>query len=256
MKKLFLLAAAALTALTMNAQLNNPVGEDGRYIVKWDCEKGAFAAANDFEVDEVVTIAVDITGHWLADWVKGTPVVPGASRGVAINNWTSYGDTNGDFRRFKQINGNIYGLEMKLSDLMVNAAEAPKALMTDSVVYVYAQLFGFEFTATEATAGGQWWQWDGHNVEETRNSGADCFFATMPYTGTKTGVTFYNDDAPSMDMYGLKDVVSYAAPCSVAEPTDVENVTVEVKAQKMVENGQIILIYNGVRYNVLGAVVK
>lgn len=256
MKKLFTLAAAVLTALTISAQINNPVGKDGRYIVKYDCENNQFATANDFEADEVVTIAVDITGHWLADWVKGTPVAAGATRGVAINNWTNYGDTNGDFRRFKHMGGNIYGLEMKLSDLMVNPDMKAFATMTDSVVYVYAQLFGFEFRAGEPTAEGQWWQWDGHDVVTTQADGADCFFATLPYTGTKTGESFYMDDAPEMDMYGMVAVPSYAAPCSVQAPTAIVNTTAAQKAEKVIENGQIYLISNGVRYNALGVQVK
>lgn len=252
MKKLFFFAAAALTALTINAQINNPIGEDGRYIVKYNCAEGKFAAANDFEADEVVTIAVDVTGHWLENWLKDTPTAAGATRGVAINNWTNYGDTNGDFRRFKHMGGNIWGLTMKLSDLLVIDGEKEKATMTDSVTYVYAQLFGFEFTADNPGAG--WWMWQG-DVVTTQADGSDCLFATMPYTGTKTGESFYGDDAPAMDIYGFA-IAGYAAPCSVAAPTAVENTTVTNKAHKVIENGQLILINNGVRYDVTGAIVK
>ena len=194
MKKLFLLAVAAVACLAANAAytLNNPIGEDGRYIVKYDCEKGQFAAANDFEADEAVTIAVDVTGTWLADWLKDTPIAEGASRGVAINNWTSLGDTNGDFRRMKQINGNIWGLTMKLSDLLVNAELAPQATMTDSVVYVYAQFFGFEYT--NDNPGANWWMWNENTIDESKAEGSDCLFATLPYTGTKTSESFYGDE--------------------------------------------------------------
>lgn len=251
MKKLFLLLAAAAVSFAANAAytLNNPIGADGRYIVKYNCEAGQFAEANDFEADEVVTIAVDVTGTWLADWLKGTPAAEGASRGVAINNWTSLGDTNGDFRRFKQIDGNVWGLTMKLSELLVNAELAPQAVMTDSVVYVYAQLFGFEYTAENPGAG--WWMWEGE-VDVTQADGSDCFFATAPYTGTKTGETFYGDEVGS-GIYGF-GLAGYAAPCAIA--TAVENVATEVHARKLIENGHIYLIKNGVRYNALGAVVK
>jgi len=253
MKKLFLLLAAAAVSFAANAaySLNNPIGADGRYIVKYDCAAGQFAAANDFEVDEVVTIAVDVTGTWLADWLKGTPTAEGASRGVAINNWTSYGDTNGDFRRFKQIDGNIWGLTMKLSELMVNATEAPKALMTDSVVYVYAQLFGFEYTAENAGAG--WWMWEG-DVDVTQAEGSDCLFATLPYTGTKTGETFYCDEVGT-GMYG-HTFAGYAAPCAMDAASSVENTQVKKHAEKLVIDGCLYLIKDGVRYNVLGSVVK
>lgn len=40
------------------------------------------------------------------------------------------------------------------------------------------------------------------------------------------------------------------------EPTSVDNVNSDVKAVKVIENGQLILIKNGVRYNAQGAVVK
>ena len=49
MKKIFTLVAIAAMSLAANAQYecNNPVGEDNRYIVKYDCAAGAFAASND-----------------------------------------------------------------------------------------------------------------------------------------------------------------------------------------------------------------
>lgn len=254
MKKLFLLAVAAVACLAANAAytLNNPIGEDGRYIVKYDCEKGQFAAANDFEADEAVTIAVDVTGTWLADWLKDAPAAEGASRGVAINNWTSLGDTNGDFRRLKQIDGNIWGLTMKLSDLLVNAELAPQATMTDSVVYVYAQFFGFEYTNDNPGAG--WWMWNNNTVDESKAEGSDCLFATLPYTGTKTSESFYGDEVGS-GIYGF-GFAGYASPCALEEGTAVENVEVKASAEKVIEGGHLYLIKDGVRYNALGAVVK
>ena len=41
-----------------------------------------------------------------------------------------------------------------------------------------------------------------------------------------------------------------------AAETAVENITLENKAMKIIENGQIVILKNGVRYNILGAVVK
>ena len=69
MKKFTLILAAALMSMGAMAQhtLSNPVGADGRYIVKYDCAADQFAAANDME-------AVDVTGTWLEDFLKGTPV--------------------------------------------------------------------------------------------------------------------------------------------------------------------------------------
>jgi hypothetical protein len=53
MKKIFTLVAVAAMAMVANAQYecNNPVGEDNRYIVKYDCNAGAFAASNDIIAD-------------------------------------------------------------------------------------------------------------------------------------------------------------------------------------------------------------
>ena len=42
----------------------------------------------------------------------------------------------------------------------------------------------------------------------------------------------------------------------VGPNTGVENVEVELGARKMIENGQVIILKNGVKYNVLGAEVK
>ena len=50
MKKTFTFVALVAMAMVANAQasydLNNPIGQDGRYIVKWDCAKGQFAESN------------------------------------------------------------------------------------------------------------------------------------------------------------------------------------------------------------------
>ena len=40
------------------------------------------------------------------------------------------------------------------------------------------------------------------------------------------------------------------------DPTAIDNTVVGEKAVKLMENGQIVIIKNGVRYNVLGTVIK
>lgn len=223
MKKLYFLLATMLVAVSANAEytLNNPVGEDGRYIVKWDCQKGAFADANDFESDEAFTLAVDLTGTWLEEWLKGTPSVEGASRGVALNHWTNYGDVNGDIRRLKQISGNIYGATWILKSHYTNDSVKALVSMVDSVIYVHGQLFGFEFT--DDNPGAAWWQWDNNAVEETMADGSDCLFATLPYTGEKTSTEFYGDDEGFPDMFGF-GLAGYGAPCLPEETSALENV--------------------------------
>ena len=252
MKKFFFFVAASLVSASMFAHtLNNPIGSDGRYIVKYDCSAGAFAPSNDMEADETFVFAIDVTGTWLENWLKDTPAAEGASRGIAINNWTNYGDTNGDFRRFKQINGTIYGMTLCLSQAMINPAEAPKAVMKDSVVYVYGQVFGFEYTSDNA--GAKWWQWggnpEGQNTYAPSSDGA--LFATLPYVSGRASADFYADEGEGMFGYDTK---GYAAPCVLA--SGIESADVKAKSAKFIENGQLYIISNGVKYNALGAEVK
>lgn len=254
MKKIFTFIAVAAMAMAAHAQYecNNPVGEDGRYIVKYDCAQGKFAASNDIMADEAFVFAIDIKGTWLEDWVKGTPEVAGASRGVACNFWTSYGDVDGDIKRFKQINGTVYGMTLCLSQAMTGA-EAPKAVMTDSIVYVTGQLFGFEYTATDA--GAKWWQWDNNPVGTTFAPNSDgAIFATRPYEAGRGVEDFYANDF-SESMFGF-ETKGYAAPC-VSIAAGVEQTEVKAaKSAKFIENGQLYIISNGVKYNALGNSVK
>jgi len=254
MKKFFFIVAASMFCLAANAAytLNNPIGEDGRYIVKYDCENGSWATSNDMEVDETFVWAIDVTGSWLADWLKATPAAEGASRGVAINFWTNYGDTNGDVRRFKQIEGNIWGMTVNFSQIMNGVAVGyDNCVMTDSITYIYAQIFGFEYT--ESNAGAGWWMWDVNEVDVTQADGSDCLFAFKPYTGTKSSPAFYGDDFTE-SMYGFA-LGGYAAPCVYAQ-TALTDIHAEKNAIKTIEDNQLILIKDGIRYNVLGIVIK
>lgn len=251
MKKFFFLVAASLVSATMFAHtLNNPVGADGRYIVKYDCAAGAFAAANDMVVDETFVFAIDVTGTWLENWLKDTPAAEGASRGIAINKWTSQGDVNGDTNRMKQLSGNIWGMTVNYAQIATS--DFSKALMTDSVLYVYAQIFGFEYTAENPGAG--WWMWADQEVAPTQADGADCLFAFAPYVEGRTSDELYADDFTDGDIYGF-GVTGYAAPCLDALQA-IDNVEVEKKGAKFIENGMLYIMHNGVKYNALGEMVK
>lgn len=254
MKKITFILAAALVSLgAMAHTLNNPVGADGRYIVKYDCAADQFAAANDMEVDETFTFAVDVTGTWLEDFLKGAPAAEGASRGLAINKWTSKGDVNGETNRMKQIKGNIWGMTVNYAQIFSNPdVLASDVLKADSVLYIYGQIFGFEFTEDNPGAG--WWMWEDQAVDVTQAPGSDCLFAFVPYTGTKTSPEFYGDDYEE-SIYGSGEK-GFAAPC-VDSSTAVENTVVEAKqGNKIIENGQLYIILDGVKYNALGAQVK
>ena len=255
MKKVYVVLAAALFSLTAMAQhtLSNPVGEDGRYIVKYDCAQGKFASSNDMEFDETFTFAVDVTGTWLEEFLKGTPAAEGASRGLAINKWTSYGDVNGETNRMKQINGNVWGMTVNYAQIFTNKEVlAADILQKDSVVLVNGQIFGFEYTEDNPGAG--WWMWADQPVDVTLAAGSDCLFAFAPYTGERTSEDFFADDFEE-GIYGSEEQ-GFAAPCVLATAIE-KAIADDVKASdKFVKDGQLYIRHNGRIYNVLGTEQK
>jgi len=259
MKKLFFLAATAMVAMTASAlELpNQPIGLDGLYIVQWDCAAGKFATANTMEADEAFVMAFDVTGTPLADWLTATPTAAGASRGIAFNNWTGCGDTNGDFRRLKHISGNIWGCTVAFTQVAAAGVDYSSATTVGNVLGVMGQLFGFEYTATNPGAG--WWMWpagmtEGEQVYPAGQEVDKNIFVTAPYTGTKTSDEFYGSDFEE-DIYGF-DITGYAAPCATPA-TALDEVAMKAAAKKFMENGVLFVIdANGVKHNVLGAIVK
>ncbi|HER07684.1 MAG TPA: hypothetical protein ENO20_02135 [Bacteroides sp.] len=194
MKKFTLLMISCLAVVMVaNAQtLNNPKDSDGYYIVKWDCSQGAFADANDIEADETFTFAVDVTGTPFENWLKETPSAEGATRALAINKWTNYGDVSGGTNRLKQMDENIFGATWNIIQ-MASTMNVSAATGTDSIVYIYGQVFGFEFTAENPGAG--WWMWPEGVPEATAiDPGTGAIFRTLPYTGTKTSPEIWSDD--------------------------------------------------------------
>ncbi len=225
MKKFTLFAMAVIiSAFCATAQQtgNNPNDANGVYIVKWDCANETFAAANDFEVDETFTFAVDVTGTPWEEWLKETPTAAGATRSLAFNKRTGFGDVNGDSHRLKQIKGNVYGATWNIMQL-ATTLDVAKATEQGAQTYVYGQLFGFEYTSDNPGAG--WWMWPstvavGSSVDPGTESGAT--FITLPYTGTKTSAEFYNDDYGN-ELFGTNyPIKGYAPACAVS--TGVENI--------------------------------
>lgn len=179
-------------AYAQTQTLNNPKDANGFYIVKYDCSKAAFAASNDIEADETFTFAVDVTGTPWENWLKATPTAAGATRSLAINKWTNFGDVSGGTNRLKQISGNIYGATWNIVQ-MASTMNVTSATGKDSVVFIYGQVFGFEFTATNPGAG--WWMWPAEIPGGTAvDPGTGSIFKTLPYTGTKTSAELYSDD--------------------------------------------------------------
>lgn len=191
-KLLFLISFLMIASVSHAQSLNNPKDADGYYIVRWDCAQSAFADLNNFEADETFTFAIDVTGTPFEDWLKETPTTAGATRSLAINKWTNYGDVSGGTNRLKQIEGNIYGATWNIIQ-MASTMDVEAATGIDSVIYVYGQVFGYEFTDDNPGAG--WWMWPDGVAEGTAiDPGTGAIFRTLPYTGTKISSEFYSDD--------------------------------------------------------------
>ncbi|MBR1425835.1 MAG: hypothetical protein IJ581_00110 [Paludibacteraceae bacterium] len=205
MKK-YMLILATLAATTLFAQqtLNNPVGTDGCYIVRWNCQSNSFAASNDFEADETFTFAIDVTGTQWETWLAQ----PGTNgtRGIATNFSTDQGQQVRHGDRLFHIQGNIYGKTINLSQL----SAVNLSLTANSQLIVYSNLFGFEYTAENAGAG--WYI----NPSQDILPDGNCFFKTAPYTGTHACPAFTSLDYGT-NIYGI-DQSGYAVPCVIDEP--------------------------------------
>jgi hypothetical protein len=207
--------------------LNNPKDEAGNYIVKWDCSKNAFAESNDFEADETFTFAVDVTGTAWEEWLKETPTAAGATRALAINKWTNWGDVSGGTNRLKEIAPNIFGATWNIAQIATSEELKTKSVTVDSVVYIYGQVFGFEFTETNPAA--NWWMWPASVPGGTQidpGAGTGAIFKTVPYTGTKTSAEFYSDDyVGGLFLSNNTPEKGYTVPCPELVPSGNHDVT-------------------------------
>ena len=201
-RQVFYAMVMLLSASMHGAQLlNNPIGSDGCYIVKWDCATNSFAASNNFEADESFTFAIDITGTEWVGWLAEN-----SHRGICTNfSLTSDGAQNisRDGDRLFHITGNIYGKTVNIAQLA--SSWATPAL--GSRTAIYSNIFGF------CTDPEGWWINPSDNV--TGNS--DCFFRTAAYTGTHTCPAFYTNDYAG-NVYTWINQKGYAAPCVITEP--------------------------------------
>lgn len=252
MKKVFAFVAAALACASVNAdgyKLANPVGEDGRYIVKWDCAKGEFAASNDFEPGETFVIAIDVTGTTWEEELKN-PANPGTTRCMAANIWCNYGPKKDATNRFKQIEGNVYGATFNMQQMWEDADPSLKGKLTakDTIMYANGQLFMYAYDA-QGNDGVEWYV----DAQEVKAEGSDCFFATLPSTG-KSDPVFYTDDfEEKIFSYSL---AGYAAPCVMEEPSALEHVKAVKGLNKFIEGGHLYFkAANGQIVNALGATV-
>ena len=217
MKKFTLLSALLLmiAGISNSQTLNNPKDKDGYYIVKWDCSQNSFAASNDFEADETFTFAVDVTDTPWVDWLKGTPTAAGATRALAINKWTNYGDVSGGTNRLKQIKENVYAATWNIIQMATNM-NVGSATGVDSVVYIYGQVFGYEFTVNNPGAG--WWMWPaGIPAATAIDPGTGAIFRTLPYTGNNTSPEVWSDDYEGgLFFSNNQPEKGYTLPCAVS----------------------------------------
>ena len=92
------LAASVCSVFAVSAaqRLNNPIGPDGCYIVRWDCENNTWASSNSMEADETFTFAIDISATEWESWLKSEGST--GTRGIATNFSTDQGQIarNGD----------------------------------------------------------------------------------------------------------------------------------------------------------------
>lgn len=203
MNKLLFVALAIVLSAAINAAqtLNNPIGSDGCYVVKWDCSTNRFADSNSFEANETFTFAIDITGTSWVGWLAENE-----HRGICTNfSLTSDGAQNiaRDGDRLFHITGNIYGKTINIAQL----ASSWVTPALGSRTAIYSNIFGF------CTDPEGWWINPGDNVI----GNSDCFFRTAAYTGTHTCPVFFTNDYAG-NIYTWINQKGYAAPCVIAEP--------------------------------------
>lgn len=242
------------TAFGSQAQTSfgNPKATDGTYIVKYDMDKGDWAASNDFEIDETFVLAVDITGNTtLEEFIASTsrdPKVIGNGIGFVFyteNVIPEGGATPGPIEgRMKRIKDNIYGVTFNFMQYTKSRYRdewfGPNADYTeymatakDFVTEFNATLFGFRW-ASAAENGIDWYSVPQDGLFP---------FKSAAYTGTKTSPEFYKEDSDLYDEdfflgqftdwagygspFAYKDLAGSAGIHDIQADTSIETVTTE-----------------------------
>jgi hypothetical protein len=146
---------------------------------------------------------------------------------------------------------------------VLTVAEAHEALASKSfiagqyVAGIISQIDGFNDTYKSIT---YWISDDGTTANQFEVysgkglNGADFTAVTDLHVGDK--VTVFGDIKVYNAIHEFdktSKIVKYEA---ASEPTAVDNTEVNAKAVKFFENGQLVIIKNGVKYNATGAIVK
>ena len=220
-------------------RLNNPVGPDGYYIVKWDCdatgpngEQGYWATSNDVEYDETFVLAVDLTGTGLENWVKNAQSRNGVNYPVEntiVSLNTFRGSKGGNMykdnrARLWRIRDNIYGAMYNFAQFETEGGWTNTTPALGEQTKIYARMFASATLFSDRC----------YPIDPTQKKGSiwdyqenwwcaqdnQPLFVFAPYTGTKTGAAFTTQEmTPGTHIFYDNNhyVVGngYAAPCSV-----------------------------------------
>ena len=233
------LALLCATHSWADYRLNNPVGPDGYYIVKWDCdatgpngEQGYWATSNDVEYDETFVLAVDLTGTMYESWVNNPQSRNGVNYPVEntiVSLNTFRGSKGGNMykdnrARLWHIRDNIYGAMYNFAQFETEGGWTNTTPALGEQTKIYARMFASATLFSDRC----------YPIDPTQKKGSiwdyqenwwcaqdnQPLFVFAPYTGTKTGAAFTTQEmTPGTHIFYDNNhyVVGngYAAPCSV-----------------------------------------
>lgn len=213
-------------------RLNNPIGADGYYIVKWDCENNTWASSNDVEYDETFVLAVDLTGTMYESWVNNPQSRNGVNYPVEntiVSLNTFRGSKGGNMykdnrARLWHIRDNIYGAMYNFAQFETEGGWTNTTPALGEQTRIYARMFASAtlfsdrcYPISPTQKKGSIWDYQENWWAATDDQ---PLFVFAPYTGTKTGAAFTTQEmTPGTHIFYDNDhyVVGkgYAAPCSV-----------------------------------------
>jgi hypothetical protein len=229
------LALLCATNSWADYRLNNPIGPDGYYIVKWDCEKNDWADSNDMEYDETFVLAVDLTGTAYASWVSNEQprngvTYPVDNTIVSLNTFrgSKGGNEYKDNRaRLWHIRDNIYGAMYNFAQFETVGGWVNTTPAIGEETKIYARMFPAAtlfsdrcYPIDPTQKEGSYWGYGDYPDRWFSATNDKPLFVFAPYTGTKTGAAFTTQEmTPGTHIFYDNNhyVVGngYAAPCDV-----------------------------------------
>jgi hypothetical protein len=200
-------------------------------IVLWDCSTNNFATSNAMEIDETITLAFNITGTNLLNWIQSAPA--GITRGIGLDVWLDGSGTEADGKHvfmgrvdYNPISdgSNIYAVDVNFAQTATrtgSGAAIPLVQVPDMQTWIRATLLGYGFS--DGSADLEWWdQSNGNHIYD------EMVILTQPYTGNKKGEDFYNDDFDQVLSIGggYTDIQGVAIHCLAPKTTTGINVVI------------------------------